>query len=181
MFNVDEDFGHNQLFGLNDLISDFLNKESIICEVGSFDGASTELFAQKCKKVYSVDIQCRDSLKKIIKKYNINFYQKESFEASSIFDDNFFDCVYLDNVHSFEHVYEEIKLWLPKVKFNGIISGHDYLFDDYISKSKRNLSGNSALGLKKGQGVKLAVDSHFKKIYTYKDSSWAFQKNKIFL
>jgi predicted O-methyltransferase YrrM len=181
MHNVDDDFGHNQLFGLDDMITDFLDKESIVCEVGSFDGVSTELFAQKCKRVYSIDKQYRESLKEIVEKYNIIYFQKLSLEAYSLFSDNFFDCVYIDNDHRYEHVINEINFWLPKVKFGGIISGHDYLTSDYISKSKRNLLKNKDLKIKRGQGVKYAVDKFFNKVYLYKDSSWAFQKNKVFL
>jgi predicted O-methyltransferase YrrM len=173
----------NQLNGLNDLIKDFLNKSSIVCEIGSFNGVSTELFANKCKKVFSIDVNCTKRLKEIIDKYDIDYFRKESIEASTIFEDNFFDCVYLDSNHTYEHVCEEIRVWWPKVKHKGILAGHDYLSDkmiEYISKLKIDLSYNWTTDpiknkIKKGQGVKHAVNVFFKnrKIYLYKDSSWA--------
>lgn len=190
MSNIDEDFGYNQLFGLNDLIDDFLNENSVICEVGSYDGVSTELFAQRCKKVYSIDRQYRNSLKNLVKKYpNIEFHQKESLQAAELFENCFFDCVYLDNSHMFEHILKEIKFWLPKVKFGGIISGHDYLSLNYVQNSIRDLRGNWTENIAKnsnikiGFGVKSAVDLFFKnkKIYKYSDSSWAVVKRFIFM
>ena len=35
------------------------------------------------------------------------------------------DFVYIDANHLFEFVYQDINLWYPKVKENGIIAGHD--------------------------------------------------------
>lgn len=57
--------------------------------------------------------------------------------------DNTIDLVYLDANHSFDYINNDINFWFPKIKKNGIISGHDYL------------DGN----LKEGNfGVKSAVD-----------------------
>jgi hypothetical protein len=46
--------------------------------------------------------------------------------ASSIFEDKYFDLVYLDAIHTFSHVDADIGFWLPKVKDGGYIAGHDY-------------------------------------------------------
>lgn len=46
--------------------------------------------------------------------------------ASTIFPDGYFDMVYIDANHSFEHVHADIGYWLPKIREGGIISGHDY-------------------------------------------------------
>lgn len=52
-----------------------------------------------------------------------------SINASKLFDDDFFDFIYIDANHSYESVLEDLKLWYPKVKTGGIISGHDYTTD----------------------------------------------------
>ena len=46
--------------------------------------------------------------------------------ASTVFEDGYFDMVYIDANHTFEHVYADIGYWLSKVRKGGIISGHDY-------------------------------------------------------
>ena len=47
------------------------------------------------------------------------------------FEDNYFDLVYLDANHHYEAVYEDISLWINKVKKGGFLCGHDYV-DGYI-------------------------------------------------
>jgi hypothetical protein len=43
------------------------------------------------------------------------------------FTDNYFDIVYLDANHKYEYVYEDISLWINKVKIGGYLAGHDYV------------------------------------------------------
>lgn len=56
---------------------------------------------------------------KIIKGYSNKIY--------SIFPDKYFDLVYLDANHKYEYVYEDILLWINKVKLGGYLCGHDYV------------------------------------------------------
>ena len=49
-----------------------------------------------------------------------------SEDAATIIPDGYFDMVYIDAVHTFEHVFADIGFWLPKVREGGLISGHDY-------------------------------------------------------
>jgi len=53
-----------------------------------------------------------------------------STEASKQFDDEFFDIVFIDADHSYDAVVEDIRAWLPKVKKDGILCGHDILHID---------------------------------------------------
>ncbi|MBN2711057.1 MAG: class I SAM-dependent methyltransferase [Planctomycetes bacterium] len=50
-----------------------------------------------------------------------------SAEAAGKFDDASLDFAYIDALHSYEAVKEDISLWYPKIRSGGIISGHDYL------------------------------------------------------
>ena len=36
------------------------------------------------------------------------------------------DLVFIDGDHSYEHVKQDIELWLPKLRKGGILAGHDY-------------------------------------------------------
>jgi hypothetical protein len=48
-------------------------------------------------------------------------------DAVKYFDDGSLDFIYIDANHAFEAVTEDIKMWYPKIRSGGIISGHDYL------------------------------------------------------
>lgn len=56
----------------------------------------------------------------------------DSVVAAKTFDDNFFDFIYIDANHKYEAVKNDISAWYPKLKNNGLFSGHDYL--DVINK-----------------------------------------------
>jgi predicted O-methyltransferase YrrM len=53
-----------------------------------------------------------------------------SQEVHTQFKDNSIDFLFLDGSHEFEDVKKDLKLWYPKVKTGGIISGHDYTWVD---------------------------------------------------
>jgi len=57
----------------------------------------------------------------------IEIVKSESIEASKLYDDEYFDIVYIDGSHEYEDVKEDIRHWLPKVKKGGFISGDDYI------------------------------------------------------
>jgi hypothetical protein len=49
-----------------------------------------------------------------------------SHVASQYFDDKSVDCLFIDAGHSREAVMKDIECWLPKMKPNAIMAGHDY-------------------------------------------------------
>jgi len=49
-----------------------------------------------------------------------------SAHAAELLSGQEFDFVYIDANHTYESVLEDIRLWLPLVKADGIIAGHDY-------------------------------------------------------
>jgi len=55
-----------------------------------------------------------------------------STQAAKLISDESLDFVFIDADHHYEHVLEDIRVWFPKVKPQGLISGHDY------SMRKRN-------------------------------------------
>ncbi len=66
-----------------------------------------------------------------------------SQKASKGFESGFMDFVFIDGVHTYEQVRQDIELWYPKVQKGGLLCGHDY----------------NGVGDRKGRfGVKKAVD-----------------------
>lgn len=57
----------------------------------------------------------------------INPLRMTSKEASTLYEDQSLDFVFIDASHDYQSVKEDILLWLPKVKKGGIISGDDYI------------------------------------------------------
>lgn len=52
--------------------------------------------------------------------------KSDSIKASSIFPDEHFEFVFLDDCHYHDYVVEELEHWWPKVKKGGMYGGHDY-------------------------------------------------------
>jgi predicted O-methyltransferase YrrM len=57
---------------------------------------------------------------------DIKLLKMTSHEASKLFDNDYFDFVFIDADHAYEHVREDIDDWMPKIKKGGILAGHDY-------------------------------------------------------
>jgi len=96
----------------------------------------------------------------------IKINRTESLKAAGEYPNNYFDWIFLDANHSYESCSADLKAWYPKIKRNGIFSGHDF-----INKHDR-------FGL---FGVERAVREHveYHRLYlfiTKYDSSWYFVK-----
>lgn len=74
--------------------------------------------------------------------YRVSDLPLTSRMASELVQDGSLDFVFIDATHTYEHAKEDIKLWVPKVKIGGLISG-----DDFVDKP--------------GYGVKKAVRESF--------------------
>jgi len=79
-----------------------------------------------------------------------------SVDASKKFKNNSLDFVFIDADHSYESVKTDIISWLPKLKSDGIISGHDYYDNDSDG----------------WPGIKKAVDEILKDVNFYSGSVW---------
>jgi predicted O-methyltransferase YrrM len=161
--------------GLRDLIRQ-IKPNSIIIEIGSYAGESTEIFAEVGKIVYAVDPwqdnydsnlklrpmkEMRESFDRRLSRFNnVVPWQMTSEEASKRFSDNSIDVVYIDGDHRFEFVKKDLELWLPKLKEDGIISGHDY-------------STNSVK-----KAIKEVIGDQTKK-FLFRDDSWLIFKLAI--
>jgi hypothetical protein len=135
--------------GLLDLINYLKDKVETMVEVGSYQGESTIIFAQNLpniKKIYAVDPWlngyaagdiCSDEYPMEIVENNFDIRIKDyptiikkkmfSTDFANEIEDGSLDFVYIDGDHQYESCKNDIKIWLPKIKSNGIIAGHDYL------------------------------------------------------
>ena len=72
---------------------------------------------------------------------------QNSINASSNYNDNYFDYIYLDAEHTYQAVSNDLDIWYPKLKINGVFFGDDYYwreedgslslhkaYQDFISK-----------------------------------------------
>ena len=50
-------------------------------------------------------------------------------EAAKLFEDGYFDLVFIDADHSYEGVKDDIQIWFPKVRGGGFVCGHDLSWD----------------------------------------------------
>jgi predicted O-methyltransferase YrrM len=126
--------------GLYDLIKKYLNEETVMVEVGSFAGVSSELFALNVKHIICVDpyqpypeiqfsaiCDAENSFADMMRGYNnISKVKMTSKNASSIIADDSLDFVYIDGAHDYENVLNDLKCWFPKIKKGGYIGGHDF-------------------------------------------------------
>ena len=145
-------------------------KDFVIVEIGSFSGVSSDLLARYCRKLLCIDIWslgspglsheqlkiAREHFREVLDSHdNIISIEDYADEVAKLIDDNSIDMVYIDAVHDYEYVKNDIITWSPKIIKGGYITGHDIHMP----------------------GVKQAVEEFFGNNYIkYKDESWSHQK-----
>ena len=132
-----------------------------LVEVGAAAGEGTVMFAEAFKRVICVDPWAKakyfQAWKERTKQYKtVSAWQAYSVDIARRYASEHvtFDVVYIDAIHDYEHVSQDIKAWLPLVRKGGYIGGHDYS--------------------KKFDGCIRAVAEAFpgKSVYQFADTSW---------
>lgn len=160
----------------NEMVQQFPSGSKFV-EVGSWKGKSSAYMAVEiANSGKGIDFYCVDTWEGSIEhKMNDNYKLDElydtfinnmkpleghyiplrmtSLEAVTKFEDNSLDFVFIDASHEYEDVKKDIEAWLPKVKTNGILAGHDYYLGDNDW----------------GDGVKRAVNELLDNIETQED------------
>lgn len=72
-----------------------------------------------------------ENLKKYFDGKNVKVLKGNSFDILSSLPDSFFDMIYIDAGHSYNEVYNDLKLSLSKLKIGGFLCGHDYNLNLY--------------------------------------------------
>lgn len=130
--------------GLQDMLNHIGQIDTMV-EIGCYVGDSTEIFAKYVKTIYAVDpwengyddtdpASYQHSMNIIENQFNLlleiypNILKMKmaSLDAVNQFEDNSLDMVYIDGLHTYEGVKNDIEAWLPKIKKTGWLCGHDY-------------------------------------------------------
>ena len=85
------------------------------------------------------DLAKQDTYSKFKNKKNVHILELNSLDASSNYKNNFFDYIYIDAEHSYHAVINDLNVWYPKLKKNGVLFGDDYYWreeDDSLSLHK---------------------------------------------
>lgn len=140
-----------------------VNRATLL-EIGSYDGISARIFAEKFESVHCIDpwddsIECildypmnliyQDFLTVEKEMGNITHTRTTSEEYAKKSPN--YDVIYIDGMHNYESVRRDIELYIDRA--NCFICGHDY-------------------HPKKFPGVCRAVDEFAKKKVTFPDTSW---------
>ena len=170
----------SQFYGIETFAS-WIKKDSIMAEIGSYAGESAKIFLDSgnvrllfCVDPWmqgydEMDAASQSNMSEVenvfdsnLSKYN-NYVKvkKTSLEAASMFPDHFFDLVYIDGNHKYEAVLEDLKIWIPKIKPGGWVTGHDF-YPPYSSPS---------------HPVTKAVLDYFREMpwSLFNDSSWIYK------
>lgn len=170
-----------------DFIANLIKKNGckVGYEIGCSRGATYNTILSKCKDMewHGVDpwVVCPEytrrpngqkwnhegnfqAVKKIANRHGdrAHIHRMTSLEAAKEVEDRSIDIVFIDALHTYEGVKEDLEAWIPKVKIGGIISGHDYM------------------GMKIHEGVTTAVNERFgeKNIKTGPDVTWWIRKTE---
>lgn len=118
---------------------------STAVEIGAYAGEATMMLSLCCTKVIAIDpwVNGYDDddksshafpMEKVKESFqtrtkvatNITHYQTTSEKAVKKFEDRSIDVVYFDAIHKLGPTRDGLKLWLPKIKKDGYICGHDF-------------------------------------------------------
>lgn len=62
-----------------------------------------------------------------MKPFNATLIREFSVDAAKDFEDESIDFIYVDGNHSLLNVVQDLCAWMPKVRPQGLIAGHDYV------------------------------------------------------
>jgi len=184
--NIGEDwFTYGEIY--SEMVNKFQNGSHFV-EIGSWRGRSAAYMAVEIiNSGFDIKFDCVDTWEGSVEhkehnlvknstlwddfkknifpvKHVINPIKLKSTIASKNYADNSLDFVFIDAGHSYREVVEDILNWLPKVKINGFIGGHDYL-------SEENQFCCA--------GVNNAVNEIFGDDVTARNHSWLHQKKRF--
>jgi hypothetical protein len=123
----------------------FKGRKIKIAEIGVEYGAYTDIYFNDEYEIHLIDMwetegndyyfserpgQVERGYEKVLEKFgnksNVKIIKMKSCEASKLYDDDYFDWIYIDADHSYDGVKKDIINWWPKLKKGGIFSGHDF-------------------------------------------------------
>ena len=82
----------------------------------------------------------------------INPIRKDSYLAANDYADHSVDFVFIDGDHSYEGCKKDILAWLPKMKKNSVLAGHDYAWHEPVKRAVADVFGPGDFGDPWGSG-----------------------------
>ena len=105
-------------------------------EIGTYQGGAAEVFARKFKNLVTVDPWMRPSgpmtsveavyMENMAEYKNVSHMKLSGVDACGWFPDGSTDFVYIDADHCYKPVKIDVEMWMPKLKPDGWLCGHDY-------------------------------------------------------
>lgn len=117
-----------------------------VCEVGSFCGLSAWAMAITAKHITCVDtfkantagqqqmpsFTTLDDFKRATARYsNVTTIIATSDEAAKTIPPLSFDFIFIDAMHTYPEVRDDIQRWWPKLRSDGVMAFHDYRHNDF--------------------------------------------------
>lgn len=115
--------------------------------------------AKSIEKYYAIDpwsqiagdYKCSiESAKENLKEHidKVEFLQMTSMEALHRFEDESVDFIYIDALHTYDEVMEDMACWWKKLKVGGVMGGHDYChYQPGVIKAVNEFVENNKLAL----------------------------------
>lgn len=95
-----------------------------ILAVDNFQGSVNESYHQDTLKLRNIELELRNNADRA--NYPYKLIRANSVAAAQSFAHNSADFVFIDASHDYGSVYHDIRVWLPIVKWGGMLAGHDY-------------------------------------------------------
>ena len=126
--------------GLDNLIQDYVTEDTVMVEISSSSGASTEAFTLRCGEIYVVT----EGESATLPAYGYGLAWPPATppvtsSAHDKFNKQSLDMVYINEHYTYDIALENIRLWMPKIKVGGILSGRNYGLPE-IKKLVGNIS-----------------------------------------
>jgi len=206
--DISSDFPRRDAKALETVVQRILKDGVVIAEIGSWKGMSTAILAKAVSdfhgRVFAIDHwqgsdgvpehqQAKGTDMLSVFRHNMRALGVADFVhplvmtselAAGIFEDNSLDFVFIDADHRYSYISQDIKLWLPKVKPRGIISGHDCegrytTFGDFRKVVDTHLEEDVIVGICHAGVVKALYDVFGDNYNTEPDSSiWWYRKEQ---
>lgn len=124
--------GLNFVEGLLDLIA-YCKPKSVV-EIGVNTGVSTECFLLNCQFVGAIDphenpAAHNEFMLRCSAYPNLDYHRQYSYQGLGV-PNHSVDMVYIDGMHDYWSVYNDIKIAETVLKKGGWLAGHDYVKDD---------------------------------------------------
>jgi hypothetical protein len=178
-------------FKTRESIFKILPKYSVCAELGVFRGDFSKLIIKhiKPKELHLVDVweslygdfypnwgvytnfgnlKTKDAYNETLEKIkgaNYKIHTGDDLEYLKSISNHYFDWVYIDSSHEYEHTFRELELLNQKVKPFGIIAGHDWHTDE----------SHPHYGVAKAV-KEFCVNKNWKVIYNDNEMQWAIKK-----